>query len=158
MRPRPGEWPRRATTELALRAEFGEPGGREVAVEGERLLDSPGAHVGEAGRVDEGVLALVMLAQPAQGLVFERLGSELYVYVAVALGEGIKELDGFTVPALAPKPRPALSADVVGSDQSPTRDNLGQLLGFLVMRIASIEASDQERCVDEDQGSGFDGP
>lgn len=50
-------------------AQFGEAGGCEVAVEGERLLEALGAHEGEAGRVDERVLALVVRPQPAQGLV-----------------------------------------------------------------------------------------
>jgi hypothetical protein len=37
-------------------------------------LDSIGTHIGEAGRVDEGVLALVVLAKPAQCLVLELVG------------------------------------------------------------------------------------
>jgi hypothetical protein len=40
-----------------LRPQFCEAGGGEVAIEGECLLDALRAHVGEAGRVDERLLA-----------------------------------------------------------------------------------------------------
>jgi hypothetical protein len=55
-----------------LRAQLGEAGRGEDAVEGQRALDSQRAHKREARRVDERVLALVVAPKPAQ-----RLGLEL---------------------------------------------------------------------------------
>lgn len=66
---RPGPF---ALHEGALRAEFGEACRGKVAVEGERFLDALGPHEGEARRIDEGVLALVVLAQPRMELVKSR--------------------------------------------------------------------------------------
>jgi hypothetical protein len=54
-------------------SQLDEAGGTEVAIEGERLADSEGAHDREACRVDKGVLPLIVLAQPRQGSLFCRL-------------------------------------------------------------------------------------
>ena len=55
-------------------AQLSEPGGGEVAVEGERFEQAHRAHRLEARRVDERVLALVVAAQPAQRIELGILG------------------------------------------------------------------------------------
>lgn len=49
---------------LPLGPQFDETGRGEIAVEGEGVLDALGSHEGEAGRIDERVLPLVVAAEP----------------------------------------------------------------------------------------------
>ena len=140
-----------------LRAQFREPCGGEVAVEGERLLDPLGAHVGEAGRVDEGVLALVVPAQPAQGLVFELVGYVIDLNVPGLL-EAVEEPDGPSVPRPRAEPGPGLATDMVRGDDPPSGYRPIEAKRRLVVLIPFDGARDQERRVDEDQGWSRDSP
>jgi len=95
-----------------LRPQFREAGGGEVAVEGQRVPNALGAHVGEAGRVDEGVLALVVGAEPVEGLVFDlrRDGGDLHI--AIRRPDAIQEVNRLSMPQLAPEGGPGLASDV----------------------------------------------
>lgn len=139
--------------------QFGEAGGGEVTVEGERVLDALGAHVGEAGGVDERVLALVVLAQP-----LERLGFNLAVdwcdsHMAILASDAVEEFDGLPVPELATEGGPGLAAHMSGRNDRPFGDLPEELQRSVVVSVAFVAARDEERSVGEDQGgSGFDGP
>jgi len=141
-----------------LGAQFCEAGGGEVAVEGERLLNPLCPHVGEAGRVDEGVLALVVLAQPAEGLVLVLLGQAGNLDVPALASDRVQKLDRPAVPELAADRGPSLTPDVVGRDEGSSAQRREEPQRNLMALVPIVGAGDEERGVDEDQGSGFDGP
>jgi hypothetical protein len=70
----------------------------------------------------------------------------------------VQELDGSAVPKLAAEGGPGLSSHMAGGDDAPTSDPFEEQQRSLVMPVAIVGASDEERSVGEDQGSGFDGP
>jgi len=80
-----------------LGAELDEAGGGEVAVEGERAADPQRAHQREAGGVDEGVLALVVAAEPDERVLLQLGRDEVEANPARFL-EAVQEVDGGPVP------------------------------------------------------------
>lgn len=127
-----------------LRPQFDEAGRGEVAVESERLLDALGAHEGEAGRIDKRVLALVVLAEPAQRLVLDPDWHKVNSYVARVSSQGVEKFDSFPVPSLSPKPGPSLTSDVVRRDHLPPPDLAGKPPGLLVVWITGVEPRNEK--------------
>jgi predicted transcriptional regulator of viral defense system len=142
----------RGAASWGLRPQFGEAGGGEVAVEGERVTDVVGAHVGEAGRVDERVLALVVLAQPAEGVVFDVLRDPGDLDALLGASDAVEELDRLRVPALVPEPGPGLPPDVIGGHDAPIALPLQQRDRSSVIGVAIVHRGYQERRIGEDQG------
>lgn len=99
-----------------------------------------------------------MLAQPAQGLVFELLGNRDDLNVAILSFDGVQEVDCPAVPELATDRGPGLAADMAGGDYAPAGESLQEPQGSNVMRVSFVRARDEERGIGKDQGSGFDGP
>src|SRR6266516_7267478 len=89
-----------------------EPGGAEIVVKGERLVDPAAAHDGEAGRIDEGVLPLVMLTEPAPGIGLER-GVDVDDFDTWQSREAVDESNCRRMPGTAAQQRPRLAVDVV---------------------------------------------
>jgi hypothetical protein len=98
--------------------QLAEARGREVAVEGERPIDGQRAHEPEAGRVDVGVLTLVVATQPAEGVGFDVFGHREYLDARGAL-QGLEEVDGGAKARAPPEERPRLTSDVVARDERP---------------------------------------
>jgi hypothetical protein len=72
--------------------------------------------------------------------------------------EAVEEFHGSLVKSLVAEPGPGLAANMVGGYEATAGYRLEESQGELVLLIAVVVAGDQERRVDEDEGSGFDNP
>src|ERR671914_2480210 len=140
-------WDVRAT--VASGAQLGEARGSEVAIEGERFADAPGAHEGEARRIDEGVLALIVAPKPAQRLILDATVCEHHLKARRVL-HGVEEVDGRAMSGAPAQERPRLAADVVGRDERHRCVLLEQFDRLIVVSVAAVAQRHPERRVDED--------
>ena len=125
-----------------LGAELHEPGGEEIAIEGERLADPKPAHQHEASGIYVRVLPLIMLTEPHERhllLVRRNVGDG----DTWRRGQSIEKLDGCTVTRLTPQERPRLPTDMMTGDQGASSPALEQLDRVGVVQVSPVPIGDQ---------------
>ena len=113
-----GASPARSRRSASARSDFDEPGRCEVLVERQRFAKPTVPHDPEARGVDEGVLALIMPAQPLPGRRLLLLGHAVD-NEPIRRGQRIQPLEkrkGGAVAVLAPQEGPRLAGDAVGRE------------------------------------------
>lgn len=125
------------------------PGGK-VSVEGQRVSYPQLSHEHEAGRIHEGVLALVVAAQPPNriGLPFGFHADHIEPGRRL---EEVEEPDCDPVPRSAPEKGPRFPADLVAGDEPPCVVLPEEKLSLPVVGVPRNQPCDPERGIDEDQ-------
>jgi hypothetical protein len=129
-----------------------EAGGAEITIEGERLPDPAAPHDREARRVHEGVLALVVPAEPAPCIGLHG-GVDVHHLDSRQFAETVQESDCRSVAGPATEQCPGLTDHVVGGAHPPDT-GVHESPGLVVMAVAPLLESEPEARVRESHAFG----
>ena len=128
--------------------ELFEAGSDKFAIEGKRPVNAHGAHHGEARRIDERILPLVVPAKPSQRVRLQLRRREQDANSRRTLHR-VEKVDRRAMTGPAPEKRPGLATHVVCGYEWTSMMSIQKSASLGMMIVAPISKRNPERRVDE---------